>query len=92
MYEAHFVPMAGCVLNTINTRLEAETIAIFGNSDSRLLIADTAFSDTIFAALDILDHDVEVIDIRDAVLGDLPARGKMDYDFIATAPDYDCTP
>ncbi|MBT6567151.1 MAG: AMP-binding protein, partial [Candidatus Puniceispirillum sp.] len=28
MFEAHFgVPMAGCVLNTLNTRIEAETIA-----------------------------------------------------------------
>ena len=36
MYEAHFgVPMAGCVLNTINTKLEAETIAyILADSDS----------------------------------------------------------
>ena len=35
MFEAHFgVPMAGCVLNTIKTRLEAETIAyILENSD-----------------------------------------------------------
>ena len=35
MFEAHFgVPMAGCVLNTINTRLEAETISyIFNNRD-----------------------------------------------------------
>ena len=93
MYEAHFgVPMAGCVLNTINTRLEAETIAyILADSDSRLLIADTAFRDTVLAALDMLDHDIEVIDIRDAALGDLPALGKMDYEsFIAAgAPDYD---
>ena len=67
MYEAHFgVPMAGCVLNTINTRLEAETIAyILTDSDSRLLIVDTAFRDTVSVALDMLDHDVEVIDIRD---------------------------
>ena len=70
MYEAHFgVPMAGCVLNTINTRLEAETIAyILTDSDSRLLIADTAFRDTVSTALDMLDHNVEVIDIRDPAL------------------------
>ena len=45
MFEAHYgVPMAGCVLNTINTRLEAETIAyILENSDCQLLIVDTAF-------------------------------------------------
>ena len=93
MYEAHFgVPMAGCVLNTINTRLEAETIAyILADSDSRLLIVDTAFRDTVSTALDMLHHKIEVIDIRDAVLGELPAIGKIDYEaFLATGePDYD---
>ena len=87
MYEAHFgVPMAGCVLNTINTRLEAETIAyILTDSDSRLLIVDTAFRDTVSVALDMLDHNVEVIDIRDSALGELPNIGKIDYEaFIAT--------
>ena len=53
MFEAHYgVPMAGCVLNTINTRLEAETIAyILENSDCRLLIVDTAFHETVVTAL-----------------------------------------
>ena len=38
MFEAHFgVPMAGCVLNAINTRIESETIAyILENSDFSL--------------------------------------------------------
>ena len=93
MYEAHFgVPMAGCVLNTINTRLEAETIAyILADSDSKLLIADTAFHDSVAAALQMLDHDIEVIDIRDMALGDLPPLGQRDYEaFIATgSSDFD---
>jgi len=93
MYEAHFgVPMAGCVLNTINTRLEAETIAyILADSDSKLLIADTAFHGTVTAALDRLDHAIEVIDIRDAAMGDLPPIGATDYEeFIATGhPGFD---
>lgn len=82
MYEAHFgVPMAGCVLNTINTRLEAETIAhILADSDSKLLIADTAFRDSVSAALGMLEHDIEVIDIRDPALGNLQALGKSEYE------------
>ena len=92
MYEAHFgVPMAGCVLNTINTRLEAETIAyILADSDSRLLIADTAFT-IVSMRLKLIDHNIDVIDIRDSALGELPTIGTLDYeDFIATSPpDYD---
>ena len=53
MFEMHFaVPMAGCVLNTINTRLEAETISyILENSDCRLLVVDTAFHQTVEVAI-----------------------------------------
>jgi fatty-acyl-CoA synthase len=90
MYEAHFgIPMAGCVLNTINTRLEAETIAyILADSDSKLLIADTAFHETIEAALRILDYDIEVVDIRDAAVGQMPNIGKIDYEtFIRSGDD-----
>ena len=69
MFEAHFgIPMAGCVLNTLNTRVEAETIAyILDNSDSKLLIVDTAFHETVIAALKLLDRDIPVVDIRDKI-------------------------
>jgi len=86
MFEAHFgVPMAGCVLNTINTRLEAETIAyILENSDCRLLIVDTAFGAEVSAALDTLPGEIrrqmKVVDIRDAAMGDLPPVGDQDYE------------
>ena len=97
MFEAHYgVPMAGCVLNTINTRLEAETIAyILDNSDCRLLIVDTAFHETVVAALASLDpvvrDRIKVIDIRDPLAGEMPHIGDQDYEaFIATGdPVYD---
>ena len=43
--EAHFgVPACGAVLNTINTRLEADTVAyILGHAGAKLLLCDTAF-------------------------------------------------
>ena len=78
MFEAHFgVPMAGCVLNSINTRLEAETITyILEHSDCRLLIADTGLAPAVGPALESLPAEVRsrirVIDIRDAAIGDLP--------------------
>ena len=87
MFEAHFgIPMAGCVLNTLKTRVEAETIAyILDNSDSKLLIVDTAFHETVIAALKLLDRDIPVVDIRDPAMGDLPNIGDRVYEeFIST--------
>jgi fatty-acyl-CoA synthase len=97
MFEAHSgVPMAGCVLNSINTRVEAETIAyILEHGDCRVLISDTAFAPTVGAALDSLPAEVRsrirVIDIRDPAMGDLPPLADEDYEsFIATGdPDFD---
>jgi fatty-acyl-CoA synthase len=43
--EAHFgVPACGAVLNTINTRLDADTVAyIFGHAGAKIVLCDTAF-------------------------------------------------
>ena len=93
MFEAHYgVPMAGCVLNTINTRLEAETIAyILDNSDCRLLIVDTAFHETVVVALASLDpvvrDRIKVVDIRDLQAGDMPHIGDQDYEAFIGAGD-----
>ena len=45
-FEAHFgVPMAGAVLNSINTRLDAATIAfILEHAESKVLIVDPEFA------------------------------------------------
>ncbi len=45
-FEAHFgVPMAGAVLNALNIRLDAETIAfILGHGGAKVLLTDTEFS------------------------------------------------
>ncbi|MCY3768143.1 MAG: AMP-binding protein [Gammaproteobacteria bacterium] len=65
--ECHFaVPMSGGVLNAINTRLDPETIAyILKHGDARVLIADTRLSDTVSAAIGMLDNPPAVIDIVD---------------------------
>jgi fatty-acyl-CoA synthase len=76
--------MAGAVLNTINVRLDAPTIAhILGHSRCKVLIADTQFSPALKAAL-AAHGDITVIDIVDgrAVLkpGEGEGLGKMTYD------------
>ncbi len=65
--ECHFaVPMSGGVLNAINTRLDPETIAyILKHGDARVLIADTRLSDTVSAAIGMLETPPVVIDIVD---------------------------
>src|SRR6516162_10928506 len=53
LLEAHYgVPMAGAVLNTLNYRLDARTIAfILGHGQAKLLIADREFAPVVRDAL-----------------------------------------
>ncbi len=67
MYEAHFgVPMCGAVLNTLNTRLDPETIAfMLRHGGARVLITDREFSAVVGPALAMLDEKPLVIDVDD---------------------------
>ena len=71
MYEAAFgVPMTGAVLNTLNVRLDAPTIAFsLQHGEAKFLITDTEFSATVKAALKALGRDIPVIDIDDGEAG-----------------------
>ena len=65
MYEAHFgVPMAGAVLNTLNTRLDADAIGfMLEHGEAKLLITDKEFAPVIEQA--IAGRKIEVIDVED---------------------------
>ena len=67
IFETHYsVPMTGAVLNTINTRLEADTIAyILEHGDAKAFIVDTQFSPAVKEALAKLKKEILVIDIED---------------------------
>ncbi len=67
MLEAHMaVPMAGAVLHTMNTRLDAEIIAFqMDHAETKLLITDLEFSPVIKAALEICNTKPIVIDYVD---------------------------
>jgi fatty-acyl-CoA synthase len=82
IYEAHFgVPMIGAVINTLNTRLDADTIAfMLRHGGARVLITDTEFSATIEAALAKLDEKPLVIDIEDPATADGVCLGEMTYE------------
>src|SRR6266852_5803225 len=81
-FEAHFgVPMAGAVLNALNIRLDAETIAfILKHGEAKVLITDTEFSPTIGAALALLDKKPLVIDIADPLGPGGERLGALDYE------------
>ncbi|ENV46451.1 hypothetical protein P255_00590 [Acinetobacter brisouii CIP 110357] len=68
MIEAHFaVPMAGAVLNTLNTRLDAKTLAfMLDHAESKVLLVDSEFSTLAQEALALVKHQVLVIDVHDA--------------------------
>jgi fatty-acyl-CoA synthase len=67
LLEAHYgVPMAGAVLNALNCRLDARTIAfILGHGQAKLLIADREFAPLVSAALDNLARPMPLIEIDD---------------------------
>ena len=92
LFEAHFgVPLAGAVLNAINTRLDATAVAfILEHSEARLLFVDREFSATVKAALELTKHSIEVIDIDDPSFEGGELLGKLDYeDFLSRGnPDH----
>jgi fatty-acyl-CoA synthase len=81
-FEAHFgVPMAGAVLNALNIRLDAETIAfILKHGEAKILITDTEFAPVIEAALALLDKKPLVIDIADPQGPGGERLGALDYE------------
>ncbi len=94
LFEAHFgVPMAGAVLNAINTRLDKDTIAyILKHAESRVLITDSQFSPAVAQALAQLERDdLVVIDIMDAQAPPVEGAGEMlgcmDYEALLNSGD-----
>ena len=87
--EAHFaVPMLGAVLNALNVRLDADTIAyILSHGEAKLLLVDREFSKTVTAALALMDPAARplVIGIDDALAPPGDVLGDTEYEaFIAS--------
>ncbi len=91
MIEAHFgVPMMGGVLNTLNTRLDAEAIAfMLEHGEAKVLLTDTEFAPIVATALAALPQAIRplVIDIVDleGPGGDL--LGETDYETLLAEGD-----
>ncbi len=106
MLEAHYgIPMLGAVLNALNIRLDADTIAFcLDHGGARVLIADREFSATTEQALakcktkpllvEIDDSEADYATIGGKRLGDLTyeqfiAGGDADFDGDAPADEWD---
>ncbi len=93
LLEAHFgVPMCGAVLNALNIRLDARTIArIWEHGEAKVLITDRECSPVIQEALELCSRKLLIIDIDDpeGAGGDL--LGELDYEaFLQTGdPEFD---
>ncbi len=88
MLDAKFgVPMAGAVLHSINTRLDAANIAfMIDHAETKVLIADTEFSGIISEALKITSRRPVIVDYCDPVFKGLGSRlSETEYeDFLLT--------
>jgi len=91
MLESHYgVPMCGAVLHSINTRLDATTIAYqLDHADTKVLIADREFLSTIRVALELSQINPILIDYNDS---EFPINdelaGAIEYDsFLSNGDD-----
>ena len=82
MLEAHYgIPMAGAVLNALNYRLDAATIAfILDHGEAKVLLTDREFSPVIREALGQCRRAPIVIDIDDHLAEGGELIGEKDYE------------
>jgi fatty-acyl-CoA synthase len=103
MLECHYgVPMCGAVLNTLNTRLDAATIAFsLDHGEAKVLITDREFSATVKAALEkagvkplVIDYDDPEFDGPGERLGEIEyeaflAEGEPDFAWSSPGDEWD---
>jgi fatty-acyl-CoA synthase len=82
MLEAHYgVPMTGAVLNALNIRLDAETIAfILEHGEAKVLITDRELSPVIEKALRRIARRILVVDIDDPLAAGGKLLGDVEYE------------
>jgi fatty-acyl-CoA synthase len=94
MIEAHFaVPMLGAVLNPLNTRLDAATIAFsLSHGHAKVLIVDREFAALMAIVRAQLDHDVLIVEIENPGLPDMLGAGGLTYEALLADgdPQYPC--
>ena len=88
--EAHFgVPACGAVLNTINIRLDVDTIAyIFDHGEAKVVLCDSQFLPVCMAAIDAMKGEAPlVVEVPDAQAGVPEIGEQIDYETFLAAGD-----
>src|SRR5476649_728453 len=91
MNEVHFaVPMTGAVLNTLNLRLDANTIAFqLDHGGAKIILVDPEFAGVISEALTLITGPKPlVIDVDDAAFAGGQRIGELEYEEILAASDH----
>ena len=93
MVEAHFgVPMAGAVLNALNTRLDPEAVAfMLDHGEAKVVIVDPEFAGVMKKALALRQSKapMRVIDVEDALYGAGEPIGSTTYEAFLEQGDPD---
>ncbi|MBA2779585.1 acyl-CoA synthetase [Billgrantia kenyensis] len=90
MFEAHFgVPLAGCVLNTLNIRLDADAIAyMLEHGEAQAVLVDPEFAGVIEEAVSRLAIKPLVIDVDDVLFeGEARHIGEVEYEALLAEGD-----
>jgi fatty-acyl-CoA synthase len=91
MVELHFGPaMFGAVLNTLNTRLDAEAIAfMLDHGEAKVLFTDREFAPVVARALTLVRSMPLVVDVDDALFEGGETVGSIEYEAFIAAGDAD---
>lgn len=91
MYEINFaIPMAGGVINALNTRLDADVIAyMLNHSGARVVIADREYAEVLEAAIGQLADKPLIIDVDDPACETGRAFGSQEYEAFLQTGDAD---
>src|SRR5215208_3051714 len=90
MNEVHFaVPMAGGVLNALNIRLDAPSIAFqLDHGGAKIILVDPEFSGVIAEALTLMTSPKPfVVDVDDAAFAGGKRIGELEYEVAVAAGD-----
>ena len=88
--EAHFgVPAAGAVLNTINTRLDPDTVGyIFGHGGAKMVLVDAAFVPLAEAAIKAMEGPApQIVEVADPEAGIAASGHYLDYEALLAEGD-----
>ena len=104
LFELHYsIPMSGAVINTINTRLDVNTVAyILDHSDAKVLVFDRQFVAVVSEAIKKIDKKIYVIEIddknfnytndksfKDISYEDFLEQGDLDFKWIKPQSEWD---